>query len=62
MDYRLSKEAIEREWLTGLFSSVGREPAGPEALLLRMRERRTSALRNEISPSAPTTGDRRPKR
>jgi len=47
VDYRLSKEAIEREWLTGLFSSVGQEPAGSEALLLRMRERRTSALRKE---------------
>lgn len=42
---RVISDAIEREWLTGLFSSVGQEPADAGALLQRMRERRRIGLR-----------------
>lgn len=50
VDSRVWSEAIEREWLTGLFSSVGQERAASDALLARMRERRTITLRKAIPP------------
>jgi hypothetical protein len=45
VDYRIRSEEIEREWLTGLFSSVGQERADARALLARLRERRTIGFR-----------------
>lgn len=52
VDSRVWSEAIEREWLTGLFSSLGQDRAGSDALLARMRERRTIVLRKAIPPVA----------
>lgn len=45
VDHRVTLEALEREWLTDLFSSLGRERADTDALLDRMRERRSMGLR-----------------
>jgi hypothetical protein len=50
VDFRVRSDAIEREWLIRLISSLDQERAGSEALLARMRERRTIALRNAIPP------------
>lgn len=59
VDSRVRSEAIEREWLTELFSSLGQERAGSDALLARMRERRTIVLRKAIPPVALEKGGRR---
>lgn len=52
VESRVISEAIEREWLTSLFSSLGQERAASDALLARMRERRTIVLRKAIPPVA----------
>jgi len=44
VEHRVASEAIEREWLTGLFSSVGQDRADAYALLDRLRERQTMGL------------------
>jgi hypothetical protein len=59
VDFRVTSEAIEREWLTGLFSSVGQERADAYALLERLRERRTMGLRKATLPVPPHKGGRR---
>jgi hypothetical protein len=50
VDCRVRSEAFEREWLTGLFSSLGLERSDSDTLLERMRERREIVLRNAIPP------------
>jgi hypothetical protein len=59
VDYRVRSDAIEREWLTGLFSSVGQDRADAYALLARMRERRMMGLRKATLPVPPQKGGRR---
>jgi len=44
VEHRVASEAIEREWLTGLLSSVGQDRADAHALLARLRERQTKGL------------------
>jgi len=44
VEHRVASEAFEREWLTGLFSSVGQDRADAHALLARLRERQTMGL------------------
>ncbi len=58
VDYRVTSEAFEREWLTGLFSAVGQERADAQALLERLRDRRTMGLRNASHPVALRNGGR----
>ena len=58
VDNRVRSEAVEREWLTGLFSSIGQDRADAYALLARMRERRTMGLRKAILPVALQKGGR----
>ncbi len=58
VDHRVTLEAIEREWLTDLFSSLGRERADTDALLARMRERRRIGLRKALPPVALRKGGR----
>ena len=41
VDHRVVSDAIEREWLTGLFTSVGQDRADAYALLRRLQDRRT---------------------
>ncbi len=48
VDHRVRSEAVEREWLTSLFSSLGQERADSHALLARMRNRRRIGLRKTI--------------
>jgi hypothetical protein len=61
VESRVISEAIEREWLMDLLSSLGQERAGSDALLARMRERRTIALRKAIPPVAFQKGGQRRK-
>ncbi len=52
VDRRIESESVEREWLTGLFSSLGSDRAGSDALAARMRERRMARLRKALNRAA----------
>ena len=52
VDRRIKSETFEREWLTGLFSSLGRENAGSDNLAARIRERRMVRLRKALYRAA----------
>jgi hypothetical protein len=52
VERRITSEALEREWLTRFFSSLGQKHAGSDALLARMRERRIAALRKAMRRAA----------
>jgi len=52
VERRETSEALEREWLTRLFSSLGQERTGPEGLLARLRERRKIVLRRATPSTA----------
>jgi len=52
VERRIESEALEREWLTRFFSSLGQKPPGSDALLTRMRERRIVLIRKAMRRAA----------
>jgi hypothetical protein len=53
VERRVESEALEREWLTRFFSSLGQKRPGSDTLLARMRERRIVLLRKAMRRAVP---------